>query len=57
LRIENEEIAQLPPTDVRQDIDTGIHYIVITDEHAKKVKSKAGKRKVPLHQDLIDNGF
>ncbi len=51
------EIAQLTPNDVRQDKDTEIHYLVITDEHAKKLKSKAGKRKVPLHQDLIDNGF
>lgn len=51
------EIAQLTPLDVKKDLDTGIWYFLITDEGDKSVKTRAGIRKVPIHQDLIDHGF
>lgn len=51
------EIAQLTPSDIKRDPSTGIHYLLISDEGGKEVKTKAAVRKVPIHQDLIDNGL
>ncbi|WP_255104491.1 site-specific integrase [Shimia sp. CNT1-13L.2] len=51
------EICQLDIADVQQDGDTW--FLNITDEgdDNKRIKSKAGRRKVPLHSDLISLGF
>ena len=51
------EICQLDIADVKQDGDTW--FLNITDEgdDTKSVKSKAGRRKVPLHSELIFLGF
>lgn len=51
------EICQLDIADVKQDGDTW--FLNITDEgdETKSVKSKAGRRKVPLHSELIRLGF
>ncbi|WJY21727.1 site-specific integrase [Fontisubflavum oceani] len=51
------EICQLDIADVKQDGDTW--FLNITDEgdDTKSVKSKAGRRKVPLHSELIRIGF
>lgn len=51
------EICQLDIADVQQDGDTW--FLNITDEgdDNKSVKSKAGRRKVPLHFELIQLGF
>ena len=51
------EICQLDIADVQQDGDTW--FLNITDEgdDNKSVKSKAGRRKVPLHSELIRLGF
>ncbi|SEP27327.1 Site-specific recombinase XerD [Salinihabitans flavidus] len=51
------EICQLDIADVQQDGDTW--FLNITDEGDgnKSVKSKAGRRKVPLHSELIRLGF
>jgi integrase len=51
------EICQLDVADVQQNGDTW--FLNITDEgdDNKRVKSKAGKRKVPLHSELIRLGF
>lgn len=51
------EICQLDIADVQQDGD--IWFLNITDEgdDNKRVKSRAGRRKVPLHSELIQLGF
>jgi len=51
------EICQLDIADVQQDGD--IWFLNITDEgdDTKSVKSKAGRRKVPLHPELVRLGF
>jgi len=51
------EICQLDISDVQQDGDTW--FLNITDEGDgnKSVKSAAGRRKVPLHAELIRLGF
>lgn len=51
------EICQLEVVDVQQDGPTW--FLNITDEgdDNKRLKSKAGRRKVPLHADLIRLGF
>ena len=51
------EICQLDIADVQQDGDTW--FVNITDEgdDNKRVKSRAGRRKVPLHTELIRLGF
>lgn len=52
------EIAQLLKSDVIKDSDTGIYYFSINDNDVEKhVKSKSARRKVPIHNDLLDNGF
>lgn len=51
------EICQLAIADVQQDGD--IWFLNITDEghDNKRVKTAAGRRKVPLHSELIRLGF
>ncbi|WP_232621665.1 site-specific integrase [Thioclava electrotropha] len=51
------EICQLDIGDVQQD--GGLWFLNITDEgnDTKSVKSQAGRRKVPLHAELIRLGF
>ncbi|MGH1355331.1 MAG: tyrosine-type recombinase/integrase [Thalassovita sp.] len=51
------EICQLEIADVQQDGDTW--FLNITDEgdDNKRIKTKAGRRKVPLHSELIRIGF
>ncbi len=51
------EICQLEIADVQHDGD--IWFLNITDEgdENKSIKSKAGRRKVPLHSELIRLGF
>jgi len=51
------EICQLNVVDVQQDGD--VWYLHITDEgdDNKRVKSDAGRRKVPLHNELVRLGF
>lgn len=52
------EIAQLCPSDIRQD-DEGLWYfdITTTDDDGKSLKNEASKRIVPVHQKLIDLHF
>ncbi|MEL7179668.1 MAG: site-specific integrase [Pseudomonadota bacterium] len=51
------EICQLHIADVQQQ--DGIWFLNITDDgdETKSIKSEAGKRKVPLHSKLIEDGF
>ncbi|MBE1282809.1 MAG: tyrosine-type recombinase/integrase [Rhodobacteraceae bacterium] len=51
------EICQLHIADVRQE--DGIWFLDITDEgdDDKKLKTEAGRRKVPVHSELIRLGF
>ncbi|KFE36123.1 site-specific integrase [Thioclava atlantica] len=51
------EICQLDIADIQQN--GGLWFLNITDEGEgnKRVKSKAGRRKVPLHAELIRLGF
>lgn len=53
------ELTQLHVTDVRRDED--IWYLSINDEgsefNEKKIKTEPSKRNVPLHSNLITNGF
>jgi integrase len=50
------ELAQLTPSDFVEEPDG--YWLIITDkaEH-QKLKSVAAKRKIPVHQALIDGGF
>jgi integrase len=50
------ELAQLTPSDLVEEPDG--HWLNITDkaEH-QKLKSVAAKRKIPVHQVLIEKGF
>lgn len=52
------EIAQLRMADVQQD-ENGIWFLNITDEDddTQRIKTEAGRRKVPLHSHLIELGF
>ncbi|ANE55771.1 DUF6538 domain-containing protein [Methylomonas sp. DH-1] len=58
------ELCQLNPAeDIKQDLATGIHYLLITDESAtaegvdKSIKTNSSKRVVPIHSKLIELGF
>lgn len=51
------EICQLDIADVKQDGDTWLLNITDEGDDTKSVKSKAGRRKVPLHSELIRLGF
>ena len=43
------EIRKITQEDIKQDKETGIHYIDITE-----AKSEAGERQVPIHKDILD---
>lgn len=51
------EICQLDIADVQHNRDTWFLNITDEGEDTKSVKSKAGRRKVPLHPELIRLGF
>jgi len=43
------EIRKITQEDIKQDKETGIHYIDITE-----AKSEAGERQVPIHNEILD---
>ena len=50
------EIYQLRKTDIR--VEDGINYILVTDEHeSQRLKTSNAKRRIPIHQRLIELGF
>ncbi len=50
------ELLQLTLTDFKEE--KGVLFADLTDEEeSKKIKTKAGKRKVPIHQQLLDIGI
>ncbi|ABG39253.1 phage integrase [Paraglaciecola sp. T6c] len=52
------EIFQLRTEDIKKDSDSGRYYLLITDEHdTQKLKTENAKRRIPLHNDLINYGF
>ena len=52
------ELGQLVVGDVREDEDTGIHYLDINAEGAgKSLKTKTAKRFIPVHPELVRCGF
>ncbi|WP_415255145.1 site-specific integrase [Sulfitobacter sp.] len=51
------EICQLDIADVQQDGDTWFLNITAEGNSNKRIKSKAGQRKVPLHSELIRLSF
>lgn len=53
----NKEITQLTKSDIKKCPETGIWYIHINRLDGREVKSDAGIRQVPVHNDLIDIGF
>ncbi|CAD2265429.1 hypothetical protein PSEUDT2_04453 [Stutzerimonas stutzeri] len=52
-----EELAQLLVSDVCQDEDSGIWHLSIAPGEGKTVKTASSRRRVPLHQDLLDLGL
>lgn len=52
----NGEVMQLRKRDIKQDADTGIQYIHVTDD-AGSVKNKSAIRQIPIHKELIALGF
>lgn len=51
------EICQLDIADVQEDGGTWLLNITDEGDDNKRIKSKAGRRKVPLHSELIRLGF
>ena len=52
------ELVQLRTEDVKLDSATNRYYLLITDEHdSQKLKTDNAKRKIPLHQAVINAGF
>jgi len=52
------ELAQLRKCDVKLDEQTNRYYLLITDDDdSQNLKTDNAKRKIPLHQDLINAGF
>ena len=49
------EICQLHTDDIQEK--NGISFISINEEDEKHVKTKAGIRQVPIHNELIKIGF
>ncbi len=50
------EIYQLRKTDIR--VEDAINYILVTDEHeSQRLKTSNAKRRIPIHQRLIELGF
>jgi integrase len=52
------ELVQLRKSDVKFDVKTKRYYLLITDEHeSQNLKSINSKRKIPIHNALVDAGF
>ena len=52
------ELFQLRAEDIKRDQDSGLYYILITDEHeSQKVKTDNARRRIPVHSKLIQYGF
>jgi integrase len=52
------EIFQLRKEDIKKDLDSERYYLLITDEHeTQKLKTENSKRRIPLHNELIQSGF
>tara|TARA_R110001583_G_scaffold281_16_gene2600 strand:+ start:244 stop:1695 length:1452 start_codon:yes stop_codon:yes gene_type:complete len=52
------ELVQLRKNDVKFDKATDRYYLLITDEHeSQNLKTANSKRKIPLHNALVDAGF
>ena len=52
------ELIQLRKENVKHDPDTNHYYLLITDSHdSQKLKTENSKRKIPLHNALIEAGF
>jgi integrase len=52
------ELVQLRKSDVKFDNQTKRYYLLITDEHeSQNLKSVNSKRKIPIHNALVDAGF
>lgn len=49
------EVAQIMLDDIKQD--NGVWYFDMNDDEGKKLKNKASRRKVPIHQSLLDRGL
>lgn len=52
-----EELTQLAVADVSQDEASGIWHLNIRPGEGQTVKTASSRRKVPLHDDLLDLGF
>lgn len=50
-----EEVIQMHLTDV--DLVDGVYVFDINDKEDKKLKTKSSRRRVPIHQSLIDLGL
>lgn len=52
------EIIQLRNEDFRFDTDSGRNYILATDlDPSQSLKTKAAKRQIPIHPELIERGI
>ena len=52
------ELFQLRGADIKQDSDSNLFYILITDEHeSQKIKTENARRRIPVHSKLIEYGF
>ena len=53
------ELYQLRKEDIRFDSESGIHYLDINNDGdtGKSLKTKSSKRKIPIHNKLIELGF
>lgn len=50
------ELCQLTPQNVRSE--DGVAFLEITDEaDGQRIKTNSGKRRIPIHQRLLDLGF
>jgi len=52
-----EELAQLLVSDLRQDEETQVWYLTIKPSADASVKTLSSRRKVPLHNDLLELGL
>ena len=52
------ELAQLRKSDLKLDKETGRYYLLITNDHeSQQLKTENAKRKIPVHQVLVETGF
>ena len=53
------ELYQLRKEDIRFDSESGVHYLDINNDGdtGKSLKTKSSKRKIPIHNKLIELGF